>query len=100
MTLGATLAFIGHFCIKSKFLDMPEYYYTNVGGSAFRVKCCSYLSVLFFCLIIPTLIAFGIFSLKYYVMDQDTNLHNDVMWRKVMLMSGCEPSWLELPNSL
>ena len=71
MILGATLAFIGHFYIKSKFLDMSEYYYTNVGGSAFRVKCCSYLTVLLFSLIIPILIAFGIFSLKYYLMDQD-----------------------------
>ena len=100
VSLGAALSLIGHWCVKPSFLDMPEYYYTNVGGSSFRVKCCSYLAVLFFCLILPTGIAFGIFSLKYYTMDQDNELYNDVMWRKVMLMSGCEPEWLRMNNSL
>ena len=69
VSLGALLAFIGHFCIKAYFLDMPEYYYTNIGGSAFRVKCCSYLSAFLLCLILPTGLAYGVFALKFYVMN-------------------------------
>ena len=100
VSLGALLAFIGHFCVKIYFLDMPEYYYTNIGGSAFRVKCCSYLTVFVLCLILPTGLAYGIFALKFYLMDQDKKLHNDVIWRDVMLKSGCEPEWLALTHSL
>ena len=70
-TIGVVLAFIGHFKVKSMFLNMPEYYYSNIGGSAFKVGCKSYLGILFFCLLIPFGLAYGIFFLKYHVSEAD-----------------------------
>ena len=67
VSIGVVFAFIGHFKIKHMFLKMPEYYYSNIGGSSFKVGCLSYLAALFFCFLIPTGLAYAFLFLKFYV---------------------------------
>ena len=71
VTIGVVFAFIGHFKFKHLFLNMPEYYYSNVGGSSFKVGCKSYLAALFFCILIPFGLAFGVFFLKGHMGKSD-----------------------------
>ena len=99
-TIGVVFAFIGHFKFKLMFLNMPEYYYSNIGGSSFKVGCKSYLAALFFCLLIPFGLAFGVFFLKYNVGQLDEKHHQDAFWRKNMLLSSCTPEQLDLRNIL
>ena len=61
VTLGLVLAFIAHYKVKSFFLKMPEAFYSNVGGSSFKVTCKSYCAAFTLCLLIPFAWAFGVY---------------------------------------
>ena len=55
--LGATLAFIGHYVVKPKFLNMPETLYSAGDGSQYAVTCLSYFKAVFAGLLIPLFFA-------------------------------------------
>ena len=97
-SLGVVLAFIGHFKVKPLFLGMPEFYYSSVNGSSYRVGCLSYPSLIIFSLLLPIGLAFGVFLMKNG--EKEQSLHNSSFWRKNMLLSSCEPEDLSDFNSL
>ena len=55
--LGITLAYIGHYRVKPRFLEMPEKLYEDSTGSKYAVSCMSYIKVIALALLLPMAVA-------------------------------------------
>ena len=60
VSLGVTLAIIGHYKIKPMFLSMPESLYNDGAGSQYAVTCTSYFKAILLGLVLPCVLSFTV----------------------------------------